>query len=221
MSLTLVTAPTVNPVTDSEVYDHLRVPLVGSPAAPVDASHIQALITAAVSHIDGKGGILGRALVTQTWDLKMDRFPSEREIGGFVFEPLYSGGPIRVPLPPLQSVTYIKYIDTDGSEQTLSDTLYTVDTSSEPGRIVPAFGQTWPQTRGHIDDVTVRFVAGYAGDDSPEDLRANVPGSIKAAIKVLVDEMYQNRGDTVLGSTVADLPFGVRALLAPFKVMEF
>lgn len=206
MSLTLVTAPTVNPVTNAEVYEHLRVPLTGSPAAPVDESHITALISAAVGYVDAKNGVLGRALVTQTWDMKLDRFPAV----------------ICVPLPPLQSVTSITYVDSNGDSQTLSSLLYTVDTSTEPARIIPAYNESWPSTRGHIDDVTIRFVAGYAGDGaSPEDLRANVPFNIKAGIKVLVNELYQNRGDSAVGASVEKLPFDVMALLAPFRVMEF
>ena len=100
--------------------------------------------------------------------------------------------------------------------------MYTVDADSAPGRIVPAYGEMWPTTRDQIDAVTVRFVAGYAGDGaSPEDLRANVPASIKRALKLLVNEFYQNRGDVVIGATVAELPFNIRALLAPYKVWDY
>lgn len=218
MSLTRVSAPPVNPVTDAEVWDHLRVPLVGSPAVPVDQSHIAALTAAAVAYLDGKDGILGRALVQQTWDLKLDRFPRNRDSGYDV--PYFVRNAIRVPLPPLQSVTSITYIDPAGDEQTLSDTLYTVDTSSEPGRITPAYGQCWPQTQEVMNAVTVRFVAGY-DVDSPTDYGANVPGPIKSAIKLLVSEMYQNRGETVVGMSVAELPFAATTLLAPHRVWAF
>ncbi|MEQ8226790.1 MAG: hypothetical protein RIA64_01800 [Rhodospirillales bacterium] len=201
-TLTLVTPPPVYPVTDAEVWDHLRVNLIGSPAVPVDQSHIATLIAAAVNHMDGKDGALGRALVTQTWDYKMDCLPRD----GF-----------KVPLPPVQSVTFIKYIDLNGIEQTLSSDLYTVDTSSEPARIVPAYGETWPDARNQVNAVTVRLVCGYPPEGSPADYRANVPGPIKSAIKLLVDDLYQHRGTAGPRAPIKTIPLNVSALIAPYR----
>lgn len=53
-SLTLVTAPSVLPVTEAEVWEHLRVPLVGSPAKPTDEATILSMIKAVVSELDGR-----------------------------------------------------------------------------------------------------------------------------------------------------------------------
>lgn len=217
MSLTRVTAPAVNPVTDAEIWDHLRVTLTGSPAVPVDQSHIDALILAAVGCLDGRDGWLGRALVTQTWDYKMDRFPSCRW-GNPPYSGFTSAAGFRLPLPPLQSVTYINYIDTSGDEQTLSDSLYTVDASSEPARIIPAYGQVWPSTRDQIDAVTVRFVAGYDDGSSPQDSQGSVPGPIKSAIKLLVNELYQQRGESVIGASVERAPIAIQNLIAPYRI---
>lgn len=221
MSLTLVTPPAVLPVTEAEVWDHLRVPLLGSPAAPVDQAHILTLIRAIVGWLDGKDGILGRALVTQTWDLKMDAFPGCRTSETGYCGSAAAADAIRVPLPPLQSVTSIGYVDSAGATQTLAASKYTVDTASLPARIVPVYGETWPSTRDEVDAVTVRFVAGYAGDGaSPEDLRANVPTAIKQAIKILVAEAYQHREASVVGQAVAAMPFAAQALLAPYRVWD-
>lgn len=113
------------------------------------------------------------ALMTQTWALRMDRFPPDE---------------ITIPKQPLSSITSVAYNDTAGDSQTLTAvTDYTVDTNSIPGRIVPSWSNTWPTTRGHIDDVTVTFVAGY-GDETA------VPQRIKHAIKLMVEDWYWNRG---------------------------
>lgn len=58
---TLVTAPTMPPVTLDEVKAHLRVD------HSEEDAEIAVLLTAAVGHLDGWRGILGRAIMPQTW----------------------------------------------------------------------------------------------------------------------------------------------------------
>lgn len=106
-------------------------------------------------------------LVTQTWDLHLDNFP---------------GWEMHIPNPPLQSVSSITYVDTDGTTQTLAADQYLVDTKSQPGRITPAFGLTWPTTRAQTNAVTVRFVAGHGA-------AAAVPENIKSWMKLRIDHM--------------------------------
>src|SRR5512139_2288241 len=109
--LKLITAPTVEPVTTAETKSHLRVDTTA------DDTLIGTLITAARQDSEE---YLNRALVTQTWDLYMDGFPTTTKI--------------KVPLPPLQSITSIKYYDEDDVEATMTATDYIVDTVSEPGQ---------------------------------------------------------------------------------------
>lgn len=195
MSLTLVTAPTLNVVTMSEIYDHLRVDVTGSPGEPADASFITTLRDAAEAYLDGYGGIMGRALLTQTWDLKLDYFPQI----------------IRLPLPPLQSVTSITYLDTDGASQTLATSVYqVVNNGNSPSYIREAYSQFWPTTYDQAQAVTVRFVAGWTSGDL-------VPRPIYHAIKLLVAEWYDNRKASS-DKSFEELPFSVRALLSPWRI---
>ena len=90
-----------------------------------------------------------RAFLTQQRRLTLDAFP----------------GCIRVPRSPLRSVESIRYLDTDGQQQTLDTARYRIDTDSEPGRIVPAWGESWPAARALIASVTVAYTAGY-GDEA-------------------------------------------------------
>ena len=198
MALQLIAAPAVEPLTLAEVKKHLRV---------IDDDEddlISLYITAARAHVDGESGFLGRALVTQTWELVLDRFPVNE---------------IRVPLPPLQSVVFIKYDDPGGVEQVVSPSDYFVDTVSEPGWIVPVEGAAWPSTISAVNSVRVRFVAGYPPtSDSPPDLIRNVPYNVKAAMLLLIGGFYANRENTVVGTIVNNLPFGVESLLRPDRV---
>lgn len=212
-SLTLVTEPAVEPLTDAEIWAHLRVPLLGSPAAPNDQSLIAIYAKAARRRIDGKDGWLGRAIVTQTWDMKLDGFPGCGLGGGYDRRDA-----IRVPLPPLQSVTSITYTDENGDAQTLSADLYTVDISCVPAIIIPAYGQVWPSTLDTINTVTVRFMAGYVPSaDSPADYRANVPAEIKAALLLMTGHLYNHREDVQPGQ-MFDLPQASYDLLAPYRI---
>lgn len=184
----IATAPAVEPVTLAEAKLHLRVTQSG------EDTLISALIKAAREYAEG---VLNRALIDQTWDLYLDAFPGECD--GYV---------LKVPMSPLKSVTYVKYLDEAGVQQTLSASLYAVDITSEPGRIYPAYQQVWPTLRtGALGAVVVRFVAGYGADGT------FVPESIKAAIRLAVAHWYENREDTVVGTIVSKLPLGVDALL--------
>jgi len=198
MAIKLITAPVVEPLTLAEVKQHLRV------VVDDEDSTISTYISAARSFVDGQGGFLGRALVTQTWELTLDKFPVSE---------------IKVPLPPLQEVVSVKYDDSAGFEQTVDPDDYFVDNVNEPGWIVPIQGAAWPTPLDAVNSVRVRFVAGYLpSSDSPPDLRANIPFSIKAAMLLIIGGFYVNRENVVVGTIVNKLPFGVEELLRPFRI---
>lgn len=199
-NLAVSSAPSGQVVTDAELWDHLRVDLSGSPAEPVDADHITTLRETAETMLDGEAGWLGRALLTQTWDLVLDWFPAC----------------IEIPLPPLQSVSSIAYVDGDGATQTLSSSVYQVIDQGlwKPSLIVEAYQQSWPTTRDQPQAVTVTFVAGYGAASA-------VPAPIKSAIKLMVSHWYENREPVAIGETVEKMPMTVRALLANYRVYTF
>ena len=193
MGLILITPAAAEPidVSEAKASPSLRV------ATATDDTDIGVLIATAR---DMAETITRRAFVTQTWEYVLDGFPT----GGIV-----------LPMPPLQSVTSIKYIDTDGTQQTLDALLYAVDTDSEPGLVVPAYGESWPSTRYEVNAVRVRFVAGY-GDAS------DVPEALKTWAKIRVGTLYAQREALVVGQTVMAVPRDfVDALLDSYRVYTF
>ncbi len=154
MTLTVKTPPADEPVSLEDAKDHLRVDTSASDAQI--AAQIQAARERAERY-------LGRSLVTQTLELRLDAFPSV----------------IDLPRPPIQSVDLIEYIDPDVDTQTLGQ--FTVD--REGARIIPAAGNDWPRTLATVNAVTVEYTAGYGG---PED----VPQAIKQAILLTVERLY-------------------------------
>lgn len=132
---------------------------------PVFDAELQQFQRDAIEYIET---ITERQLITATWKLILDRFPAV----------------IELRKPPVQSVTSITYIDEDGAEQTLSDSLYQVDTDDEPARIVPAYDQSWPSIRCQPQAVQVEFVAGYGlADDIPDGLKTAIKWYVKGEFR--------------------------------------
>ncbi len=124
------------PISLSAAKEHLRVTTSDEDAL------LTALIGAATGHVETW---CRRALVKQTRKLVLDCFPP-------VIEPQRS---------PLRSVSSIQYLDTAGNLQTLDAARYRVDAYSAPGRIVPAYGDSWPSTYMAPNAVIVTYVAGH------------------------------------------------------------
>jgi len=195
-SLTLVTAPTVEPVSTAEAKLHLRVEIAD------DDTVIERLIVAARRKVEQ---FARHALITQVWRLSLSAWPA--------------GDTIEVPLPPLQSSgASIKYKNTAGASSTFPASSYIVDTDPTPGRIVLAFGESWPGTALYpASPIAVEFTAGFgnAGSDVPQEIRQ--------AILLLVGHWYENREATVAVGNVQVLPLAVASLLWEYraKAMAF
>lgn len=192
--LKLVTAPPVEPITLTEAKLHLKVDLTD------DDDLITSLIQSARENVEL---VTGRALVTQTWEMTMDQFPyprsymtGTRPVGGIQPQQI-----IRLPKPPLQSVTSITYIDSSGNTQTLATNQYVVDVTSLPGSILPAYGVAWPYAQRIPKSVTVRFVAGFA--DSSGSWAALHAYALNATI---VDSNLHLQKATTAGTSAASQP---------------
>jgi uncharacterized phiE125 gp8 family phage protein len=160
----LVTGPTVEPVTLSEAKAQARISDNNSDG--VIAGHITTAREEAESY-------MGRGILTQTWKLVLDAFANV------------------IPLPmaaPLQSVTSVQYYDADGTLQTLATSYYSVDTVARPGRVVLKPDQSWPSVQSDKRDgaVIITYVVGWT-------TAALVPERIKQGIKQYVAYLDLNR----------------------------
>lgn len=162
MTLKRITAPASEPIDLATAKAHCRV------IHSSEDSLIALYIAAAAQALDGPDGLLGRALLTQTWDYSQDGF---------------DGDSIALPLPPLQSVTTVKYLDADGVLQTLDAGRYTVNTADGT---VTIDADGWPTTQDVPNAVTIRFVAGYAS-------ATEVPAPIRAAMLLHIGDLFENR----------------------------
>jgi hypothetical protein len=217
MRLVQITPPTVEPVTLAEAKLHARIEYSD------DDALVTSLITAARRYCETA---IRAAFITQTWTLMLDSFPSAggyynraiREIwpslgglpSGLGFYPGLipnSTGVIDIPLPPLQSITSVKYYDFIGVLQTVDPTTYNVSLGT-PGRIQPQYSKVWPISRPTIDCVQITFVCGQGAAE------ANVSPNVQTAIKMLVAHWYENR-EAVAQGQFGSVPMCVDALLSP------
>lgn len=193
VSRRLKTAAANEPVSLAEAKLHCRVD------HDDEDLYLQDLITAAREHVEQV--VLNRALLTQTWELFLDRFPGE--------------GEIRLPLPPLQSVTGIYYTPDGDVEQMFAAANYAVDTVSEPGRIVLQRDASWPgDTLSVVNGVRIEFVAGYG------DAAADAPGPVRRALLLLIGDLYEHREETIAiqGLQLQQLPFGMAPLVRSYRI---
>ena len=191
MSLTLITPPAWMAISLDDLKKHARITISD------DDDYLYTLATAAIRWVEN---YIRGALITQTWDWKMDcGFPASVVNAGWI-----------MPRSPLASVTHIKYVDADGAEQTLSASVYTVDAASRPGRVVLAFDQQWPTTRDVINNVTIRFVCGYGNP-------AAIPRDIRQALLILASHWYEHREPLITGTIIGNVPMSVQSILAQYK----
>jgi hypothetical protein len=204
----LITPPAVEPVDLATAKQHARIEY------PDDDDLVMGLITAARQVCETE---LRRAFINQTWETYLDCWPWPWQIPG----PMYYGSSyipqtlsypytpfatIEVDNPDLVSVTSITYIDVNGAVQTLAPSAYQVEPGA-PGRIHPAYGQSWPSVRSMPGAITVRYLAGYG------PAATDVPEYVRLAIKLMVAELYEQREMTAV-QAYNDNPI-FRCLLSP------
>lgn len=203
MAHRLTTAPQVPILTADDAREQCRID------DSAEDTYLQKLIARATRHCED---ICKRAFVTQVWTLTMDGWCDCRYV---------TDGIIYVPRPPLLAVSGtvlgatlgITYLDSNGSSQTLSASDYRVDATSEPGRIEPAYGVTWPTLRDAIGNVSIVHSCGYGSTS------ASVPEAIHHAIAMLVAHWAINREASLIGTISKSLEHAIEDLLDPY-VME-
>lgn len=182
-------APASLPVTLAAVKARLRID------HDDDDDALDGMIAAAVDHLDGNRGTLGRCLITQTWD---ERFPAH----------YFLGSRLELSLQDVQSITSVKYFDSAGAEQTIAGADYEL----VPGTYcswVHSF-DPWPSvdTRRALP-VTVRYVVGYG-------VAADVPPALVDAIILHVGTLYEHR-DALESYQIAVMPLGYDDLIRPHR----
>lgn len=185
MNYKLITAPATEPLTLTEVKVHLRV--TGSS----EDDYITALIVVARNTVEAQ---TYRPLVTQTWRLDLDY--SELTLAV-----------INLNKAPLQTLSFVKYYNSDNTLTTLDTTEYDYSVDGNPARVKLI---TVPTCYDKFGTLQIQFVCGYGA-------AAAVPTALKQAMLIIIGNMYENRQDVITGSTASELPKASQYLMEPYR----
>jgi uncharacterized phiE125 gp8 family phage protein len=180
----LTTPPDESPVTLDEVKAQASVDFAD------DDTLLTGLRDAAVAYLDGFRGVLGRAMITQTWQVQ--RVVWSRTI--------------CLPVPDVSAVT-INYMDGEGADQTIAAENVTVLPIATGTLVSIADSLDLPTLESdNPAPIAVQFTCGFgaAGD---------VPANLKLAICALAATWYEAR----TAQPGEALPMGVEALIRPYR----
>jgi uncharacterized phiE125 gp8 family phage protein len=182
------TPPVLTPISLIEAKAHVRVD------SDDDDTLLTGLIAAAVAHLDGQG-VLGRAMITQSWSQWVSQAP----------------GWVRLTVGPFQSLTSVEYYDADNALQTATLTDFEIRLDGDFVLIKPKEDHVWPLAYIRQDAIKITYVAGFG------DAAADVPENIRLAIRLLVGHFYENR-EAVSEANLKEVPLAVEALIATERV---
>lgn len=202
---------------------------LGITADDGDDNTLAALIGAATEMLDGPEGWLGRALGQQTLLLSANHFPGLSCLENWRGWPNeyghYHWQAIRLPYPPVQSVTSVTYLDQTGTRQTIYPSGYVL----ADRMLSPAPNLSWPAGLIQPGAVQITYVAGYQSGQIP----ARVLQSILLGVANLrsmsgPEAMLKVDATTGIGSQTfaTAIEFGavydktVSALLANLRVLD-
>lgn len=177
MGIKLITAPTDTPISLVEARAQCTID------ADITAFDVmlQLYIAASVKTCEHR---TGRKLMPQTWELALDAFPFNE---------------IELPFAPVKEIVSVKYLDSDGIEQTIGNVNYSLDNYSLKNWLLPGYEFDWPETLNAANAVKIQFIAGY-------DSAALVPDNLKLWLLLAVATYFKNRESVITGTIVDELP---------------
>ena len=189
MACMLLTGPAAEPLTLAAMKEFVRL------AHDDDDATITDLIVAARTYIERA---TRRALITQTWRIVFDHWPSH--------------GRLTVPIAPLREVVAARVYDGAGVSHAMDTQAFVPDLAATPpviGFVPWAMAVPGRATAGIEIDVELGY--GLAAQDVPEPIRQ--------AVRMLVAHWYENRAVVADNGRGVLLPVGISALIAPYKVI--
>jgi len=178
------------PLTAAELKTALKIDV------STDDTLIEAYIKAARQTVEFA---TRRALINTTYTMTLDSAPTGR-------------GAILLPVAPVSSVTSLKSYATDDTESTVSSSVYRLDASSIPARLVLKDGQSWPTGLRPQNALQVIFVAGYGAASS----NITDTGLIQA-VRLLATHWYEQR-EPVADGDMKEVPMAYQSLINPLVV---
>ena len=179
----VVAQPTTEPLTLSEVKNHLRID------GNYDDALLNSCITSARMYFESMCEI---SIASQELLLALDSFDDI----------------IYLPRGPVQSIEDISYADLQNNQEILDD--WIEDLVSNPARITPAFGQSWPDTAEVVNAVQVSYTTGYTTPSM-------VPKLLKSGMLFYVAHLYENRS-AVTDGDLKEVPMALESIIHQYTL---
>jgi uncharacterized phiE125 gp8 family phage protein len=186
MAAILIEPPASEPLSLGEAKTYLRVGHADEDAL------ISSMISAARLQVEAR---TRRALITQTWRIVLDRWPSSSAVSS--------------PVSPLREVLSARVRNEAGEAEELDSEIFISNTASSPGLIVFDAGRVVHPAQ-ETAGIEIDFEAGYGG-------ASDVPAPLVQAIRLLLARAYEYRERADKSEAVPD---GIAELLSPFRVMS-
>jgi uncharacterized phiE125 gp8 family phage protein len=186
----MTSPPAAEPVTVADAKAHMRI--------DTDAEDvlIGSLLLTSRLHIETA---LSLALITQSWTMTLDRWPSARQLD--------------LPLAPLRSIDEVRVKDARGDATEVPEQNYLVDLASRPPRLV--WNNCAPPLPGlAAKGIEIDLTAGFG------DTADTVPAPLKHAILMLAAHWYEHRDPQEIGAAGARIPDAVGDLINPFRTIR-
>jgi uncharacterized phiE125 gp8 family phage protein len=175
MKHTVTVEPTFEPISLSEIKDHLRID--GSE----EDQYLLGLIKAARRMVER---YTRKAIITQRVEGWIDGIPCENYVE-LIPSPVQTGALVD---------PVVTFFNLDNTETVFAATNYFVDSASTPARLVLNVGQPWPTYTRERNSMKFVWTAGWT-------TAANVPHVLLHAMKLLCAHWYAER-EIVGGSSI-------------------
>ena len=168
-----------------------------------DDANIQRFVNAAIAHLDGSGkerdGILGKALINQSWILEAERPDRNR---------------IAIEYGPVQTITSVEVM-LNSVRTTWDPANYRLGFRDSAAFVTPIAGQCFPQHDAREDAFKITYVAGFGA------AATSIPPNLIEAMLMHIGHLYENRGAVVVDARgqALTVPFGYDDHIAPHRVI--
>lgn len=191
MTLMLISPPAQEPLTLSDIKEHLRL------TTNDDDSAVSQLLVAARHALEARAGL---AFLPQQWRLSVDGS------GGHAGCRAYGYSDIILPITPIRTIDQIECVHQDGTKMVIEPDQYITQTGSV-GRI--QIKGSLPISIKPFGGLEITFTAGHDAID-------RIPAELRHAIRLLTAHFFENR-ESAGERRVFSIPRTIDALIAPYR----
>jgi hypothetical protein len=207
----LVTAPASEPVTPNELRAFLSI--ADDDVATIPEATAASYIEQSRQFIEDTVGL---AMITQTWLVAIDRWPTGRELWwdgvkqGAIGDLRGAAQSYDPPRWPLQSISGVNVYNEAGAATSVTvASVFDVDTYRRPGRMTIKSGATLPTATRSTNAIEITYLAGYGA-------ATDVPAPLKRAVIQFAGFLYETRGMCDVSSAYRES--GAASLAGPYSV---